>query len=208
MTPLAHFEIVWERCAHLSAVHAYLEVNVVAALNIDDLLRSEWAARVSALDLYIHELVAQRMREIFEGRRPASPGYLRFKISNETVNRIRSASLPSDAGAAFDLEVRAQLGLLTFQDPEQIANGIRLCSPIELWNEVAIRLGATESTKNQNAKALKTDLSLIVGRRHKIVHEGDLQPTPPRTAWPIKRSDLSFVKDKIEEIVGAIDAIV
>lgn len=208
MTPLAHFEAIWERCDHLVAIHAYLEENVAPALKIDDLLRAEWAARVSALDLYVHELVAQRMMDIFEGRRPPSPGYLRFELSNETVNRIRFASAISEAGAAFDLDVRTQLSIITFQDPDKIADGIRLCSDIELWNDVAVKLGATDATKYQKAKDIRKDISLIVRRRNKIVHEGDLQPLPPRVAWPISRADVSFVKDKIEEVVKAINSLI
>ena len=106
VTPLAQFEAVWSRCAQLSTLHAYLEKNVSGILQPDELLRAEWVARVSALDLYIHELVAQLMLAIFEGRRPASPAYLRFQVSNETLNRIRAAATTSDASAAFDLYVR------------------------------------------------------------------------------------------------------
>src|SRR6266480_4621025 len=101
MTPLAQFEAVWSRCAQLSALHAYLEKNVSSIMQPDELLRAEWVARVSALDLYIHELVAQTMLAIFEGRRPASPAYLKFQVSTESLNRIRAAATPSEAGAAF-----------------------------------------------------------------------------------------------------------
>lgn len=70
MKPLAHFESVWARCSQISALHAYLAKNVSAVLSPDELLRAEWVARLSALDLYIHELVAQSMVETFEGVRP------------------------------------------------------------------------------------------------------------------------------------------
>jgi hypothetical protein len=174
----------------------------------DELLRAEWVARVSALDLYIHELVAQAMLAIFEGRRLPSPAYLKFQVSTETLNRIRSASTPSDASAAFDLYVRGHLSLITYQAPEDIADGVRLCSPIELWNEVAIRLGATPSTKIEKGKVLKRELSLVIRRRNAIAHEGDLQQSPLREPWPISRADLAFVADHIERLVKAIDTVV
>src|ERR1039458_6605358 len=125
MTPLAHFEAVWIRCSQLTTLHAFLERNVTSILQPDELLRAEWVARVSALDLYIHELVAQNMLEIFESRRTASPAYLKFKISTETLNRIRAAATPSDASAAFDLFVRNHISLITYQSPEDIAEGVR-----------------------------------------------------------------------------------
>jgi hypothetical protein len=208
VTPIVHFEAAWFRCAQLSALHAYIANNVSSVLDAGELLRAEWVARVIALDLYIHELVAQQMLAIFEMRRPPTPAYLRFQISTETMDRIRAAATLSEASAAFDLNVRTQLSGFTFQDPEQIADGLRLCSGIELWNEVALKLGAPQGEKVALAKALKKDLSLIVQRRNKIAHEGDLQPSPPRVPWPIRQTDVDFVANHIEKIIRAIDAIV
>lgn len=208
MTPIAHFEAVWERCAHLSALHAYIASNVSAVLQPDELLRAEWVARVSALDLFIHELVAQRMVEMFEGRRHPCPGYLRFQVSSEVLDRVRNASNASDSSAAFDFEVREKLNHRSFQEPEKIADGVRLCSNIELWNNIALELGANPANKTMAAKSLKTDLSLVVQRRNKIAHEGDLQPLAPREPWKIKQSDVAYVATLIEKIVRAIDVVV
>jgi RiboL-PSP-HEPN len=113
-----------------------------------------------------------------------------------------------DGGAAFDFEVRSKLSRVTYQFPEDIADGIRLVSAKELWNEIALANGADASTKGAIAKSLKKDLSIIVERRNKIVHEGDLQPGIPRTPWPITRADVSYVADFIEKLVRAIDNIV
>jgi hypothetical protein len=52
--------------------------------------------------------------------------------------RIKHATTPADASAAFDLEVRSNLSRVTYQFPEDIAEGIRLVSGIELWNEIAL----------------------------------------------------------------------
>lgn len=206
--PLAQFEQVWSRCAQLSTLHAYLENNVSGILEPSELLRAEWVARVSALDLYIHELVAQRMLAIFDGLRPPTAAYLRFQVSAETLNRIRAAATPSDASAAFNLYVRTYLSRITFQAPDDIADGIRICSTVELWNEVAVKLGSTPTTKAEDAKRLKKQLSLVVQRRNIIAHEGDLQQSPLREPWPISRPDLEFVGDQIERLVRAIDSVV
>jgi hypothetical protein len=148
------------------------------------------------------------MIDIFEGRRASTPAYNKFQISNETVNRIKTAQTATDAAAAFDLEVRTQLATITYQNPENIAEGIRLISSVELWNEVAVHLGATAATKVPRAKLLRKELSLLVQRRNKIAHEGDLQPSAPRQPWPISQADLQFVTQKIEALVRAIDAVV
>jgi hypothetical protein len=177
-------------------------------MSADELLRAEWVARVSALDLYVHELVAQNMVKIFEGSRNSCPGFSKFHCSNDTLLRIKNAMAPADAGAAFDLEVRSKLSRLTYQFQEDIADGIRLVSAKELWNEIALAQGANAATKGANAKSLKKDLSIIVERRNKIAHEGDLQPAIPRTPWPITRADVSYVANFIEGLVQAIDNIV
>ncbi|NUA28675.1 hypothetical protein [Cupriavidus basilensis] len=208
MTPLQHFQTVWERCNELAALHEFLSGRLTAALRPDELLRAEWVARVSALDLYVHEIVAQRMTAIFDGQVAAPAGNGKFQISADVLMRIRSAPTKIDASAAFDLEVRSRLGFLTFQDPDKIADGIRLISGRELWNEVALHCGATQATKVAVAKGIKRGLSLIVERRNKIAHEGDLQPGGLRTPWPISRPDLREVERIIYQVVTAIDAVV
>lgn len=200
MTPIAHFEAVWARCGQLSALHAYLANNVSGVVQPDEILRAEWVARVCALDLYVHELVAQQMVAIFEGRRTPSPGFLRFNLTNDTMHRIRSAANASAAAAAFDLEVRDQLSRVTYQDPDRIADGVRLFSEVELWNEVASKLLL-------DPKVLKKNLSVVVRRRNQIAHEGDLQPAPPRQPWPIYQADLVVVANLIERIVQGIDGV-
>lgn len=206
MKPIEQFQSVWERAEELSVLHLYLSENVSGAIRKDELLRAEWAMRVSALDLYIHELTIQQMIEIFIGVRSPSAGYLRFRVSMETLRRVSDA--PLESVEAFELDVRGQLSLQSFQDPDKIADAIRLCCDLELWNQIAIHLGAPPADKVKQGRLLKKSLSAIVQRRHKIVHEGDMQPGFPRTAWPISRTDLQEVKLVIWQVVSAIDALV
>jgi hypothetical protein len=112
----------------------------------------------------------------------------------------------SGADTAFDLEVRTKLARVTYQFPDDIADGIRMVSPIELWNEIVKYLGAAPATVKTDAGVLRGELSQIVNRRNKIVHEGDLQPSIPRTPWPITRADVDHVKTTIECIVSGIEA--
>ena len=208
MTPIEHFDSVWARCDILSALYTYLARNVAGILQPEELLRAEWVARVSALDLYVHELIAQSMVAIFEGRRPITPAYSKFQVTNEALDRIRAAPTRTEESAAFDLYVRTQLGRMTYQFPDDISDGIRLCSSVELWNEIAIVLGANISTKNERAKDHKRQLSLIVRRRNAIAHEGDLQHVPLRDPWPIKQADLIEVASFVESVVRSIDGLI
>lgn len=147
------------------------------------------------------------MLSIFKGQlNLQTTAYRAFVVPTEVLDRIRYAT-PAEAASAFDLHVRSQLGLMSFQHPEKIADALRLCSGVELWNAVALHLGATEQTKTKRAKEIKRTLAAIVDRRNKIAHEGDMQPSTPRTPWPIKQDDLFSVSSFLQTIVRAIDAV-
>jgi hypothetical protein len=163
LLPVDHFRDIWNRCDELAALHLYLQRNLTAALQPDEILRAEWVMRISALDLYIHELVAQRMLAIFEGRLIAPVAFSKFDVPTEVLMRIKGATSPVESSAAFDLHVRTQLSRITYQFPEDIADGVRLCSCVELWNEIADHQGATPQQKTDHAKSLKRQLSLLSG---------------------------------------------
>lgn len=207
MTPIQLYQQVCLRADHLLSIQAYVSANATAAVNSDELLRAEWAARVSALDLFVHELVAQRMVQIFDGARPSCDGFNRFLLSTETARRIAEATSKATRSAAFDLAVRAQIERATYQYPDDVAAGVRNFSSVELWPSVALQFGATNATKASQANAIKLQLTQIVRRRNKIVHEGDLQPSSPRTPWPISAGDVASVRQFIDSVVAAIDAV-
>jgi hypothetical protein len=73
MTPKDYFDEVWRRADLFATLHAYVINNVAPVIQPDELLRAEWAMRVSALDLYIHEVVSQNLLKIFQGTRPIFP---------------------------------------------------------------------------------------------------------------------------------------
>ncbi|MBT9446530.1 MAG: hypothetical protein IV086_12585 [Hyphomonadaceae bacterium] len=207
MLPIEAFDSVWQRANLLRGLHDHLAATLTVALKPDELLRAEWVCRVSALDLYVHEIVAQKLVAAFAGAKVAAKGAGKFQIGANRLFDIMSAS-QTQAEALFDLEVRAKLSLISYQDPEKIADGIRLVSDVELWNEIALQLGATPSNKATVAKSLKQQLSLIVERRNKIAHEGDLQPSLPREEWPIAASDLDMVKAFLESLIDALEKVV
>jgi len=206
MTPKDYFDDVWQRAALFATLYSFVLNNAAAVLKPDELLRAEWAMRVSALDLYVHEVVSQNLLKIFQGSRPVCPGYSKLQISSDTLMRIHKNGPGISSDTAFDLEIRTRLARVTFQFPEDIADGIRMVSPIELWNEIAKHSGSTPVAAKVNAGIIKGELTQIINRRNKIVHEGDLQPGVPRVPWPISRPDVENVKTAIERIVAGIEA--
>ncbi|WP_273874804.1 HEPN domain-containing protein [Serratia marcescens] len=200
------FDNAWLRCDLLSLTYAYTSANLSAVFDSREILRAEWVARVSALDLYIHELVAQNMLEIFQGVRVRTAKYDKFTIPHSVMSDIFNA--PHTRDQTYDLEVRRQLGIQTYQTSDSIADGIRLISDVALWREVAMDQGATNSTADSRAKAMKLQLNAIVERRNKIAHEGDMKPLTPREPWPITGQDLVVVKNFIEALVNSIDKLI
>ena len=55
-------------------------------------------------------------------------------------------------------------------------------------------------------KDVKLQLKLIVDRRNKIVHEADVDPTPPRTRYAISAWAVGTSLDFLEDLVEPIDA--
>ncbi|HGH3376047.1 TPA: HEPN domain-containing protein [Enterobacter ludwigii] len=204
-TPKLIFDNAWLRCDLLSVIYAYSSANLSAVFDSREILRAEWVARVSALDLYVHELIAQRMLEIFQGARNRTQKYDKFTIPHSVMNDI--INNPHVRDQTYDLEVRRQIGIQTYQTSESIADGIRLISEIGLWREIALDQGASNGDADTKAKALKLQLNMIVERRNKIAHEGDMKPLTPREPWPIEGKDLVVVKNFIEALVTSIDKL-
>ncbi len=182
------------RVRNLGALHQAIDAMTTAALDPSDLLRAQYVLAVSALDHYIHEVTRTGMLEIFDGTRGASPAYLRFRVSLDSVTNGASNSA---LRANLDAEIRTQHSYLAFQHPGKIADAIRLFSEIDLWDNVARRLGIEK-------RDLKEHLRLIVDRRNKIAHEADLDPTYPNTRWPISAQMVGDVVDFINSLAESI----
>lgn len=181
---------------NIGSIESYLSKITTPVLDKSDLLRTQIVMCVSALDYYVHEVTRLGMIETFQGIRPASPAFLRFNVSLEST--LQGFLIPADVGW-LDSEIRARHAILSFQNPDKIADAIRLISPMELWNSVAAAL-------HQNPIAIKTRLSLIVQRRNKIAHEADIDPTYPGTGtrWPITATLASESVDFVESICETI----
>lgn len=209
MTPLQLFNEVWVRADQLRLMHSYIVGADLDSVYPDEALRAEWVMRVSALDLYIHELISNRLVRIFQGGLHSPKGFSNLRLKAETAIRLATAS-PMDRDGGFDLDVRTQLAYSTFQMPDKIADGIRLTSEIELWGSLAKYLYPNEHPSNYKnlTKGLKDDLTAIIERRNKIAHEGDLQPSMPREVWFIDVAQLETVTCFLYKLVNAIEVVV
>lgn len=182
------------RSRDLRALFLNLEASTAGVLDITDILRASIVSAVSALDTFIHEITRIGMVEIYQNARPKTDAFGRFPITMENVLSV--VAMPGDTKWLED-EIRRQHGWLSFQQPDKVADAIRLFCAKEVWKEVGNRLAI-------DPKSAKNRLALIVDRRNKIAHEADMDPTSPGSRWPIDDVLVKAVIDGLEQIGDAI----
>lgn len=187
-----------ERVRAIGGLYAALGHLTTPAVDASDLLRTQIVMAVSALDHYIHEIARVGMLEVYSGQRSQTAAFQRFQVTMDNV--IIGLSAPG-ANTWLETEIREKHGYLSFQNPDRIADAVRLFSSCELWPSVASQLGMT-------VEDAKTQLQLIVDRRHKIVHEADIDPSYPGSRWPISSTDSVYAVDFLHNLCEAIHAVV
>ena len=185
-----------DRARHLGGLHEALSSLTTSAVDASDLLRAQIVLGVSALDYYVHEITVLGMVAVFEGQRPPTPTFLKYRVAMDSV-----LSGTSTACSWFESDIRERHSYLSFQQPDKIADAIRLFSDVKLWQHVALQLAMSE----QDAKVR---LKLIVDRRNKIAHEADIDPSFPNMRWPISETDvdksLAYIAQIGESIYVAV----
>ncbi len=163
-------------------------------VDLSDILRAEIVLAVSALDHFVHEFVRLGMLDIYSRSRRQTDSYLRFQVA------LRAAHLgetnPAENGW-LDECIRERHSWQSFQEPDKIADAIRLVSEIRLWDSVGRELDKTGAD-------VKAALKLIIDRRNKIAHEADMDPTNPGVRWPINQRMTEQAVNNVEAIVEAI----
>lgn len=186
-----------DRSRDLLGMYVALKASVTPALDVSDVLRAGIVMTVSALDHLVHELVLEGMLGTIAGARPATDAFRRFDVS---VASTQEAMSDPSVHTWLEYEIRTRHGWLSFQQPDKIADAIRLISDASLWKDVGLNL-------SEDPTDLKRRLSLIVQRRNKIAHEADIDPTIPGARWPIGESDLQDSIAFIESLGTAIATI-
>lgn len=200
LNPIEQFRENIERVRALGGLHTVFNQQTTGVVDLTDLLRAQVVMIVSALDHYIHEITRAGMLEVYDGTRPQTDAFLRFQVS---LDAAMSGIPQSNSSDWLDTEIREKHGHLAFQQPDNIANAVRLFSSCELWRSVASEL-------NQSDQDVKNRLRAIVNRRNQIVHEADLDPSIPgaMNRWPISPSDVAGALDFIRDVCEAIHIVV
>jgi len=191
---LAQFAENVRRARALGGLASAVASMTTSAIDVSDVLRAQLVLAVSALDHFVHEVVRLGMIEIAKGVRPKTEAYLRFRMPVTAVEFALSG-LPHETWIGET--VREHHSWQSFQDPEKIADAIRLISPVKLWEMVGKELGLL-------AQDVKTELKLVVERRNRIAHEADMDPANPGFRWPISGNQVESTSDFVERVGRAI----
>ncbi|WP_210407418.1 hypothetical protein [Hydrocoleum sp. CS-953] len=154
---LDQFHININRVRDLIAIHNSVRAKSTSVLDLSDMLRAALVLAVSALDYYVHQIVRLGMLEIHRGLRTEPPAFSRFQISLGTARE--GLKNPPDFASYLEDEIRQRHSYKSFQQPDSIADAIRLISYKKLWLEVASIMGR----KDQD---IKQELKIIID--HKI----------------------------------------
>lgn len=191
---LTQFQENLKRARELGALASAVEAVTTDVIDVSDMWRAQIVLVVSALDHFIHVLTRLGMIEIAKGSRQKTDNYLRFHMPIAAVESALNG-VPHENWVGET--VREKLSWQSFQDPDKLADAIRLISVVKLWEAVGIELV-------MSAADVKTRLKLIVERRNKIAHEADLDPANPGFRWPINAGMATDTINFIEQVAEAI----
>ncbi|MEI6044292.1 MAG: HEPN domain-containing protein [Chloroflexota bacterium] len=197
-TVIDQFRLEIVRVRNLDAIYKILKIQTTVALELDDILRAELVMVVSALDLYIHEVTRIGMLDAYSNIRKRTSSLLKFQITLENV--FSGISTHPDTNW-LDIQIRTNHSYKSFQDPDKIADAIRLISDVKLWDEVGKLL-------SRPANEIKEQLKLISERRNKIAHEADLNPSVPGKRWPVDDKWVNEAINFIEQVVEGIHTLI
>lgn len=181
------------RVRYLGGLHKALLSLTTSAVDSSDILRAQIVLSVSALDYYIHEITVIGMIEVLEGKRTPTSAFSKYRVSMDSV---QGKGFVSGSGW-FESDVRERHSFLSFQQPDKIADAIRLFSDVKLWQAVGVKMSMPDSD-------VKAQLRLIVDRRNKIAHEADIDPSYPGARWSINEKDVERSIHFIEQVCESI----
>jgi hypothetical protein len=166
-------------------------------VDASDLYRAALAQAVAALDAYVHGVVLDRAVAILLGKLvPGSPN-TKVGLHFNAVQELLVAATPADVELAARTHVAQRLALETFQRADDVASALAMVGVAKLWS----------TAFPADPEGAKKSLSLIVGRRNRIVHSCDGDPLNPGTVTPLSDADALGAIETIETIVGNIDPL-
>lgn len=175
-------------------------VKMVPAIDLGDILRSEYVLIVSAFDCYIHDVVLQGMAEMFSGNQIECKNYTDFCIPMSTVKQLLATSDPSLRESIYNASVKKILSKDSYQSPKNVEFALGMVNLKKIWSKIGQEI-------NMPTEDVKRKLGLIILRRNKIAHEADIENFVSMEKAEIERADVEDVITYLDNVVLAIEKI-
>ena len=199
---LQQYEVNIQSARQLGIIYEAFFDKVTEAICLDELLRAELVLAVSALDCYIHDLVRIGMTRAFTATSGEPGAFLNFGVSLGFVKNLLNCVSEPDKLALVDHEIRRLHGFKTFQNADNISQSLSLIGVKGIWDKIGNVIGMP-------AADAKTRLNIIVDRRNRISHEGDIDPTMGiGVKYPIDFNMARTAIDFLDSIVRSIQGVV
>ena len=139
-----------------------------------EILRSSIVAAISALDKYMHDIVVEKCWDLLNGPEKDIPKALaNLKVpvlaTKKALDKMRSNN-SARPGSQIKLQIQEMLHReFTFQNVAGVEKGAKILGVKDFWQKVADRM-----PDSPEKGEVQKQLTKVVGRRNKIVHEADI----------------------------------
>ncbi|ANO13116.1 Uncharacterised protein [Mycobacteroides abscessus subsp. massiliense] len=198
------FERSLTRARDMMGLASSLANTTSGVMDVSDVHRAAFVQGVSAFDTFVHEEIRARILDIFASGSPMPKALQKFRVSLASVQ----IAVGGSGLGWLETEIREQHALLSFQKPDKVADAVRLISDVQLWKALAGHLGQGSLGGETGDLILKRRLTLIADRRNTIVHQSDLDPTPPGDVlYPMARATVEDALLFLDQIARGIQAV-
>ena len=177
---------------------------------LSDLLRAALASIVGALDRYCHELILSRIVPALNAPNdewPKGLQHLRLPMPSVKAAVLHARNPKSRPMNLVKDAIRELLHRDTLQRPDDIERALSMIGVSKLWVKVLRR----KPELADNIRELKRHLNLVVTRRNRIVHEGDIKRKKRGGKvefQDIRREEVANEVRWIFELIRAVDSVV
>jgi hypothetical protein len=187
------FRININRARELIGLGEAISGITVGTVDAEDMFRAALVQSVASLDAFVHGVVLDLGVEILAGRRqPGSPTQVGLHFG--AVGDVISAPSSVDAELRARTHIAERLSKETYQKPDDIAQAFSMVGIRKIWS----------TAFGVDSHAIKTSLSIAVGRRNQIVHSCDLDPLNPGQVRSLEKADVLAVVEVIENVVSGV----
>ena len=201
-SPIDIFRSNIQSVKELHALHGHFS-NILKAMDLSEMLRSEYVLVISAMDRFLHDIVKERLlkidiRDVVNLNISAQKEY---PISLFTVKSLLDSPDELTRNQLLETDLKKSLEKISFQSSKSIESAMTLIGCKKLWSKLGKQLSLPPED-------IKKRLDIIIRRRNIIAHQADISNDVTLEKNNIERLDVDEEIIFIEKIVETINRIV